>query len=405
MQCVLLAAGQGKRLFPLTVNQPKVMVPLGNKPLLEHVIKNGIEAGISEYIIIISTFKEHIKEYFDDGSQWDISITYLDQGKPLGTGHAIQQIESFVSDDFLVLSGDTITSAKDITALIKQKENTIGITTVADASEYGSVRFENNRLTSIKEKSNQPASTHINTGLYHFDSSIFKALQNISTSKRQEIEITDAFEWLIAHENPPQVLPIDTWVDIGKPWDILDANAYILSHIKDQICHGHLEKNVTIDGPVFIDTDTRIRSGTYIQGPVVIGKQCNIGPNCFIRPATSINDFCHVGNASEVKNSVIFKQTNIPHQNYVGDSVIGSRCNFGSGTKIANLRLDKKKIYVTHLGKRINTHRRKLGAIIGDDVQTGINAMINTGSIIGEEVFIAPGALAKGYIAPQSIIK
>ena len=405
MQCVLLAAGQGKRLFPLTVNQPKVMVPIGNKPLLEHVLKQGIQAGISEYVIIVSTFKEQIKEYFEDGSQWNCSITYVDQGKPLGTGHAIQQIESFVSDHFLVLSGDTITSAKNIGALIKQKENTIGITTVSDASEYGSVSFENNHLTSIKEKTHQPASTHINTGLYHFDTSIFHALQNISTSKRQELEITDAFDWLISHETPPQILPIDTWVDIGKPWDLLDANAYILSLMKDQVCHGHIEKNVTLEGPVFIDAETRIRSGTYIQGPVVIGKQCNIGPNCYIRPATSIHDFCHVGNASEVKNSVIFKQTNVPHQNYVGDSVIGSRCNLGSGTKIANLRLDKKEIYVTHLGKRINTHRRKLGAIIGDDVQTGINAMINTGCIIGEEVFIAPGALAKGYIAPQSIIK
>ena len=78
MQCVLLAAGQGKRLFPLTVNQPKVMVPIGNKPLLEHVLKQGIQAGISEYVIIVSTFKEQIKEYFEDGSQWNCSITYVD---------------------------------------------------------------------------------------------------------------------------------------------------------------------------------------------------------------------------------------------------------------------------------------------------------------------------------------
>ena len=154
-----------------------------------------------------------------------------------------------------------------------------------------------------------------------------------------------------------------------------------------------------------IGEETNIWHFVHVRKGAKIGKNCNIGPNCYIRPATSIHDDCHIGNASEVKNSIIFSKTNIPHQNYVGDSVIGSGCNLGSGTKIANLRLDKKEISVTHLGKRMNTHRRKLGAIIGNDVQTGINAVINTGCIIGEKVFIAPGALAKGSIASQSIIK
>ena len=87
-------------------------------------------------------------------------------------------------------------------------------------------------------------------------------------------------------------------------------------------------------------------AGSYIEGPVIIGSDCKIGPNCYIRPHTSIENSCHIGNACEIKNSIIMGNTNVPHHNYVGDSVIGQNCNLGSGTKIANLRLDKKTINI-----------------------------------------------------------
>jgi bifunctional UDP-N-acetylglucosamine pyrophosphorylase/glucosamine-1-phosphate N-acetyltransferase len=135
-------------------------------------------------------------------------------------------------------------------------------------------------------------------------------------------------------------------------------------------------------------------------GPVIIGQDCDIGPNCYIRPYTSIGDNCHIGSAVEVKNCIIMKGSKIPHQNYVGDSIIGEECNFGAGTKIANLRLDKKNVTVAS----IDTKRRKLGAIMGDRVETGINACINAGSMIGNNTHIGPGAIASGVILPDSKI-
>jgi len=145
-------------------------------------------------------------------------------------------------------------------------------------------------------------------------------------------------------------------------------------------------------------------AGSYIEGPVIIGSNCKIGPNCYIRPCTSIGDGCHVGNACEVKNSIVMGNSKIPHQNYVGDSVIGYNCNLGAGTKIANLRLDKKNIDVILNGKKVDTKRRKLGAIMGDNVQTSINSMINVGSIIGNDVFIGLGAVTTGEIKPNTKI-
>ncbi|HLE46047.1 MAG TPA: glucose-1-phosphate thymidylyltransferase, partial [Thermoplasmata archaeon] len=113
---------------------------------------------------------------------------------------------------------------------------------------------------------------------------------------------------------------------------------------------------------------------------------------------------CKVGNGCEVKNSILMDGTHVPHQNYVGDSILGERCNLGAGTKVANLRLDEETVKVPWKGQLLDTGLRKLGVIMGDDVKTGINASIDVGTIVGEETFIGPGAVARGTIAPRSRI-
>ena len=152
--------------------------------------------------------------------------------------------------------------------------------------------------------------------------------------------------------------------------------------------------NVVLKGAVAIGEGSRVRSGAYIEGPVIIGDHCDIGPNCFIRPATAIGDGCHIGAGVEIKNCIIMNGSKVPHLSYVGDSVIGENCNLGAGTKVANLRLDKRDIRV----RGVETGRRKLGAIIGDNVQTGINVSINVGTLIGNDVFIGPGRTVSGDI-------
>ena len=155
-----------------------------------------------------------------------------------------------------------------------------------------------------------------------------------------------------------------------------------------------------VKGKVYIGKNTVIRSGSYIVGPVMIGDNCDIGPNCYIRPSTSIGNNCHIGAAVELKNSIIMNGCKIPHHNYMGDSIIGENCNLGAGTKIANLRLDKANIKIN--GK--DTGRRKLGAIIGDNVKTGINSSINVGTLIGNNTVIGPDTMVKGVIVPNTKI-
>jgi UDP-N-acetylglucosamine diphosphorylase/glucosamine-1-phosphate N-acetyltransferase len=396
MKCVILAAGEGNRMHPLTYTRPKVMLPIAGKPILEWNLLNARAAGLKEFIFVVSYKSEMVREYFGDGKQWKVKISYVNQGKAMGTAHAIGTVEPFVND-FIVLCGDTIFGSNDIKK-ITQKGTKIGLIKMDNATEYGIVELKGKHVIKISEKMEQPSSNVINAGIYHFDKQIFDFIRKMEKSPRGEFEITDSINMLIKTE-PMEGVFFREWRDVVYPWHLLDANEEIVKKMQRKIL-GIIEKNVIMKGIVVVGKDTIICSGSYIEGPVVIGSNSKIGPNCYLRPYTTIGNYCHVGNACEVKNSIIMDHSNVPHLNYVGDSIIGQYCNLGAGTTVANLKLDKNNIAVVLNGKKIDSKRRKLGMIMGDNVQTGINSIINVGTMIGNDVFIGPGGFAKNEIKP-----
>ena len=278
----------------------------------------------------------------------------------------------------------------------------MGVFKVENPENYGIVKIKEKKVIKIYEKMDKPFSNTINAGIYHFSKKIFNYLEKIKKSPRGEYELTDAINLIVKDVSTKAIL-LNYWKDLVYPWDIFDLNKEYLEKIKKEN-KGIIEKNATIKGDVIVGKNSKIMNGSYIKGPVVIGENCKIGPNCYIRPYTSIGNNCHIGNACEVKNSIVFENSNIPHHNYCGDSIIGSNCNLGSGTKIANLRLDKKNIIMSINGKKLETGRRKLGVVMGDNVQTGINSIINVGTNIGNNVFIGPGSVAESEIRPDSKI-
>jgi len=400
MKCVILAAGEGKRMHPLTFTRPKVMIPIANKPILEWNLINAVNAGIKEFIFVVSYKSEMVRSYFENGKKWDINIEYVNQGEAQGTAHAIGMVEKFV-DDFIVLCGDTIFGQQDIKNVLIDG-NSMGLFKIENPKEYGIVDTKGNKVVKIYEKMQEPFSNIINAGIYHFNKKIFKYIKKTKKSSRGEYEITDSINMMIDKTDITGV-KLKEWRDVVYPWNLLDANEEILKKLEKKV-EGIVEKNTSINGNVIIGKDTKIMSGSYIQGPVVIGNNCKIGPNCYIRPYTTIGNNCHVGNACEVKNSIILDKTNVPHQNYIGDSIIAENCNFGAGSKVANLRFDKKNISVILNGNKISTGRRKLGTIVGDNVQIGINSMLNVGSIVGNDCSIGLGSIVDGEIKSRSKI-
>ena len=383
---------------PLTYSRPKVMLPVCGRPFLEHVIERSKRAGITEFVFVVGYRSESVIQKFKDGRDMGVSIKYAIQRDRRGTGDALMAAEEMAEDEFLVLNGDVLTDTPSLKRMVDGGGLAVASKRVADPSRYGVFEAEAGRLKSVTEKSPSPPSDLANAGIYLMGGEIFDLLRDISISERGEYELTDGLNALVSEGREVRMAEIDEWIEIGRPWDLLSASEQ-LALFEDYSVSGEVETNASLSGRVSVGIGTRIRSGSYIQGPVVIGEDCDIGPNCFIRPYSFIGDNVRVGNAVEIKNSTIMDDTNIAHLSYVGDSVIGSSCNFGAGTIVANLRHDRGDIRSYIKGAEVNSERHKLGVIMGDDVKTGINSTIYPGTVIDSGYRGDPGELIRGWVS------
>jgi bifunctional UDP-N-acetylglucosamine pyrophosphorylase/glucosamine-1-phosphate N-acetyltransferase len=413
MKAVVLAAGLGTRMHPLTLTTPKFLLPLAGKPLLTHVFSLLKGSGIREVGVVVGHGKDRVIEEFGDGSELGLELKYFHQRKLLGTGDALKSADEFVSaEPFLVINGDVLVDQLSLNRVMEKYERVVstkgfgGILSTAkgdDSTQFGVLSVKDGKVKDLLEKPRGKKSGPINAGVYVFTPEIFDVMKKVKKSKRGEYELTDAVELLLKEGKSIYASPLDWWIDIGRPWDLLVANEHLLKELKEEN-HGRVEAGASIHGPIYLGEGSMVRSGTYIEGPVYIGKNCDIGPNCYIRPFTSIGDGVRVGNGVEIKNSIIMGKTHIAHLSYVGDSVIGRNCNFGAGSIIANLRLDDGEVKMKIKTKTVGTGRRKLGAVIADGVKLGVNCTINPGVKIGPNSAVGPGALVSEDVLSGKLV-
>ena len=414
MKAVILAAGEGNRLKPITSTRPKPMIPLVGKPLLEHTILGLKDAGIDEVLLIVGYKKEIIQEYFGNGiEKFNIKIEYITQEEYLGTAHAANYAKDFVKDDtFMLMYGDIFVDPIIYKEVLQKFSNSraeglISLIEVKNPEAFGIISLDSNDF--VKKITEKPApelglGNLANAGIFVFDPLIFKAIEKTEKSIRDEYEFTDSMEILINQLNGKIIgytIKNYFWSDIGLPWQLLEANEFLLNRLKHEI-HGVVEENVQINGNVYIGKGTIIKSGSYIEGPCYIGSNNIIGPNAHLRPFMSIGNKCHIGN-SETNNSIIFNETDISDSNYIADSVICEKVILGEGSKISNLRSDNESIKVMIKGKQIDSGRRNLGSFIGPNVKIGKNATITCGKIIGENSVIGDNSKITEDVPPNTI--
>jgi acetyltransferase-like isoleucine patch superfamily enzyme len=196
-------------------------------------------------------------------------------------------------------------------------------------------------------------------------------------------------------KNPTRITVDQASVVIRYPWDILTLNERIIAKLSCNDINGTVRDGVTIDGNIRLGTGSVLLPGVYIEGNVVIGENCKIGPNCYLRGNSSIGDNCHIGQAVEIKNSLLMNRVSAGHLSYIGDSIICPDTNFGAGTITANFRHDGKNHRSTVADKLLDTGRRKLGVIIGNNVHTGIHTSIYPGRKIWPDCSTLPGTIVK----------
>jgi Nucleoside-diphosphate-sugar pyrophosphorylase involved in lipopolysaccharide biosynthesis/translation initiation factor 2B, gamma/epsilon subunits (eIF-2Bgamma/eIF-2Bepsilon) len=387
LKAIVLAAGQGERLEPITHTRPKPFVPVLGKSLILRTIEHLTSLGVKENDIIV-VGNENFRNYFES---LPVSVVYQKEGK--GTASALRTVSGIRADDLLIVYGDLYLERDAIKSVLDAENNAILGVKVPNPKEFGVlVTDSSNNLTAIVEKPENPPSDLINGGVYRLDSDVFSYLDRVGVSPRGEMELTDAVTAMAREKKVKVVSYSGIWLDVSRPWHVIEINKHELDRVNGEI-KGDLEHNVTIKGKVVIEEGAEVKAGTYIEGPAYIGKGASVGPNAYVRPYSVLLENSKVGASVEIKESVIMEDAKVPHLSYVGDSVICEHVNLGAGTLIANLRFDEQPIKVTVKGKRESSGRKKLGAFIGGYAKTGINVTILPGVKIGAYAWIYPGSI------------
>jgi bifunctional UDP-N-acetylglucosamine pyrophosphorylase/glucosamine-1-phosphate N-acetyltransferase len=388
MKAVIMAAGQSTRTYPLTLTRPKPLLKVVNKPILRHHLDalRGIVDGV---VVIVGYRQEMIRNAF--GSECEgLPIEYVEQTEQRGTGHAVLQCAGRIDEPFLVINGDDLFDPEDLRRLAAADRAALAME-VADPRAFGIYEVDGDRVVRLVEKPKEVFSNLANIGAYRFTPDVFDVLRKTEPSERGEIEITSAVQALADEGEFRVVAAHGYWLPTGYPWHLLDANEFLLNRDPRHDIQGDVSPAAHVSGPVVIGPGTVIRPGVVIEGPVIIGRDCTVGPNAWLRPGATLGNGCRVGQSVEIKNSILFDGAAVPHLSYVGDSILGEKVNFGCGTVTANVRHDGQNVRSAVKGELVDTGRRKLGAIVGDHVHTGINTSILPGRKFWPDTMTLPG--------------
>lgn len=410
MKAIILAAGKGERLKPITETRPKPLIPILCKPLLAWQLDwlGGLGDLIDEIIVVVGEMKDKVVEFLSKTSAVK-RVRVREQKEQLGTGDAVlKAVEGLDEDeDVVILYGDVYLDSPEVLYRIAaSRENTILGVEVDDPSQYGVLLTREDELVRIVEKPSERYSNLVNAGVYKTRVGDILANKDIPFSPRGELEFTDIVNKIAEKTSVKVVRAVKgSWIDLGLPWHVIEANKMALSKLRGQVVKGIIEQPVYISGDVYIGEESHVKAFTYIEGPVYIGRRVKIGPTARLRPYTVICEGSVIGFSVEVKESVIFENVHANHLSYIGDSIVCEGVNLGAGTITANLRFDEKSVKMSIKGKVVDSGRRKLGSVIGAWVKTGVNVSIMPGVKIGSYSWIYPGAVVKSDVPPKTILK
>ena len=378
------------RLSPLTDEIPKPMLPLGDTTILGNILRIFKSSGIKKISIIVGHKSEIIKDYVKN-SDFGLDINFIEQKERLGTGHALMIASEYVNSDFICVYGDLLFKEDFVVSLLSKFNSSDSIATMAliksDTPEYfGSVVVDEEEVVGIFEKSDNPPSTLINTGVYCFKKEAFSYINKTKLSPRGEYELTDSLKMMIEAGNKVRWVPLGgKWLDIGRPWDLIDANMFFLESLKHFISNdSKISSDSKIGYPVHIDSGSIIDYSEIIS-PCLLSNNVKIGKNSKIKSSVMRKDV-EVGKNCTIENSVIMDGVKIGDNSVVSFSIIGDNSDIGNNVIFQSM--SNESIQFEIKGKLVDSNRINLGAIVGKNVRINDNAIIKPGQKIDSSVTI-----------------
>jgi UDP-N-acetylglucosamine diphosphorylase / glucose-1-phosphate thymidylyltransferase / UDP-N-acetylgalactosamine diphosphorylase / glucosamine-1-phosphate N-acetyltransferase / galactosamine-1-phosphate N-acetyltransferase len=387
-QAVILAAGEGRRLRPFTLNKPKGMLFIAGRPIISYVIESLAQNGILHIVIVAGYKREVLFDYIGNGRQFGVDIEYVIQERQAGAGHALYQAKNVLKGEFLVLFGDKIINPEAISQLIPAEPPVIVVKKGKKLPQNGSLQA-GGKPPNGTDKNIQLNEAMINAGIFAFNDEIFHFLEN-------ENNISNAITKMIKEGVSVALLDAAMpWLDVIYPWDILSLNADVMQNITS-VQNGKIESGVTLRGKVFIGKGSVVRSGSYIQGPVSIGEGCEIGPNVCILPVSCISNNVIISPFTEISNSIIGEDVHIRSGATIQDSIVDRGCSIGSHYSAVS--------ELTTLNVNGASHNVKIGAMVGECCNIGNSVIALPGAIVGSHCKINSMKIITGIIPDTSLV-
>ena len=386
---VVLAAGEGIRLRPLTANQPKPMLPAGTRPILEHVLNALIDANVDDIHLVVGYQANRVRSHFGPTYR-GVPITYHTQTNQLGSGHALLQAQDGPVGSFLLVNGDQIIDHRIVEAVRDAHTDpaTLAIVEGPEAVDYGAVTLDGDEITELIE---QPASREFrlfNAGVYAFSQRIFETLETLSV-ERGELPLSDAIQQLIDDE-AHTVGGIRTdhfWMDATHPWDLLSLSRELLTR-------GWVDPPA-IDTDIYVDDAAHVHPEATLVGPVVVDSDAVIEAGAVVGPYAAVGASATVGSGSVLRDVVVNTDTTIGPNTTAIDLVAGQGCKIGAGLTVGGGPAD------VSLDQRVHTDV-DLGGVLADRVEVGGGVTLEPGALVGPDATVGSGVVVRGHIEAGS---
>ncbi|WP_247731485.1 sugar phosphate nucleotidyltransferase [Halovivax limisalsi] len=380
---VVLAAGEGRRLAPLTHRRPKPMLPVANRPLLEYVVSALVEAGVDRIVLVVGHRQERIRTHFRDGDDWDVRIEYVEQSTRLGTAHAVAQVEPVVDGPFLVLNGDRIVDPALIAdvrdRLLESGSPVVSVTPSKQPTRYGVVELDDGRVVSIQEKPHDVGdSALINAGVYGFGGDVFEAIRE-TPQEGGELAITTTLASYADADGISAVEYRGTWLDVTHLWDLL----YVTE--------------ATIDGGRTAETAS-VHDRASVAADVVLGENVRVDANATVGGATALGANVTIGANAVVSNAVVLPDAVIEPGAVVNEAIVGESAHVGANATIAGGETSVIVDDTVHEGV-------DFGGVIGDTARLGGGVTVVPGAIVGDGATVEDGASVAGRLETDAVVR
>lgn len=381
---VVLAAGEGRRLAPLTDTRPKPMLPVANRPILEYVLQAIADAGIEEVYLVVGYRSERIRTHVGDGDDWGLDVTYVEQSPQLGTGHAILQVEGHIDGPFIAFNGDRIVDAslaEDVAAAHTNGEAIVSTTVVKHPSTFGVVDVAGAELVGIEEKPLDPSPrATINAGVYAFDPSIFDRIRSTEQADGEQA-ITGTLDEMATDGLVSVVRYGGRWLDVTHLWDLVAVTNRVVS-----------------DGSGVDIEAAQIAESASLATDVAVGANARIASNATVGGGTALGPSASVGSSAVVENSVVMADATIEPGAVVRDAVVGANATIGANATVGGGKAAVIVNGVVHDGVT-------LGGVVGDNAEVGHGVTLAGGTIIGTNASVDDGVAVGGVIDNNSEVR